>query len=55
MPRPSDDAITVRKDIHRRWKQLAIALGYGERGKQKLLEYMIEHAEGHTELFQKRN
>jgi len=54
MPRSSDASVTIKNELHSQWKQMASSLGYGDRGKQKLLSRMLDYAEEHRELFEIR-
>lgn len=54
MPKANITSISVPRERAKAWQQAAIDLGYGENGRQKLLDVMLEVAEAHPSLFRKR-
>lgn len=54
MPRSNDALITVNKTLHDQWKRVAAELGYGTRGKQKLLQRLLSYAEENQIQFELR-
>lgn len=54
MPRSDESQVTLKKHRKERWSKLAVDLGYGERGKAKLLDRLMDVAESLPIFFRSR-
>lgn len=51
MPRPDQASMTVSKELHERIERVCTELGYGERGRHKFLNRVLDIVEALPVLF----
>ena len=54
VPRHDEISLTAKRDLAERWKAIAVKIGFGERGRFKLLTVLLDFVEENTSLFRKR-